>query len=197
MDRIERTAIRKLVDGVCKHFDLNVPLKKNEKHIEYVEGDATRPRYTGKKLIIHCCNDKGAWGAGFVLALSKRCINPETQYRLWRQGINTDATGNFELGQVQFCKYHVFKGMDEMFVANMIGQHGTGIDKDGNPPIRYDAIRKCLRKVRRYARKHNMTIHAPRFGSDLAGGKWEIIEKIIEEELTSWGIHVTVYDWKG
>ena len=52
-----------------------------EKKINYLVGDATRPVGEGVKLIIHCCNDIGAWGAGFVVALSKRWEGPEKCYR--------------------------------------------------------------------------------------------------------------------
>jgi len=180
----------RLIDRICKRFSLKA---SPNGRIRYIEGDATRPYGCGFKLIIHCCNDKGAWGAGFVLALSKLDPNAENMYRLWRQGITTGATGPFELGQVQFAAFH----NPLLTVANMIGQHGTGVDADGNPPIRYEAIRKCLRKVRKYCHDTGASVHAPRFGSDLAGGDWNIIEKIIEEELTTWGISVTVYDWKG
>jgi hypothetical protein len=187
----------RLIDHIARYFDLN---SRPDAKIDYVEGDATRPQGFGNRLIIHCCNDIGGWGAGFVLALNKRDIEPESVYRAWhkickeyRIDGKEKSTGKFELGEVQFSEF----AEPTLFVANMIGQHKTGKDEDGNPPIRYCAIRKALRKVRRYARKHNMTVHAPRFGSDLAGGDWNVIEKIIEEELTTRGISVTVYDWKG
>ena len=168
-------------------------LFNQNKNIDYIDGDATQPIGIGRKIIIHCCNDKGAWGAGFVIALSKLDPNPECMYRLWKQGITTGTTGAFELGQVQFAAFH----QPLLTVANMIGQHGVVVDEKGNPPIRYDAIRKCLKKVRKYCRKNKMSVHAPRFGSDLAGGDWNVIEKIIKEELTTRGIPVTIYNWKG
>jgi len=171
----------RFIDHVCRFFDLN---SDPNRKICYVDGDATRPVGIGKKLIIHCCNDIGGWGAGFVLALSKRDKNPENRYRSCRI---------LKLGDVQFVGF----AEPMLSVANMIGQCGCGHDDNGNPPIRYDAIRNCLRKVRRHCRKYNKSVHAPRFGSDLAGGEWNVIEKIIEEELTTWGISVTVYDWKG
>lgn len=40
--------------------------------IHYVTGDATEPIGEGEKIIAHICNDQGGWGAGFVLALSKK-----------------------------------------------------------------------------------------------------------------------------
>lgn len=38
------------------------------------------------------------------------------------------------------------------------------------------------------------SVHMPRIGCGLAGGRWEKIEPIISDELTSHGIEVTVYD---
>ena len=49
--------------------------------IKYIKGDATRPIGDGSKLILHICNDVGAWGSGFVVALSKRWKEPEQKYR--------------------------------------------------------------------------------------------------------------------
>ena len=151
--------------------------------IEYVIGDATEPIGDDKRIIIHCCNDKGAWGAGFVLALSRKWKEPEQEYRNWSKTKNM-----FKLGMIQYV--NVDAGIA---VVNMIGQHGVGFV--GNvPPVRYDAIAECLEKVAGIAIKQNASIHAPRFGSALAGGKWEIIEKQIEDIICSKNINVTIYD---
>ena len=40
--------------------------------IRYVEGDATRPLGNDPCIVVHICNDFGAWGRGFVLAISGR-----------------------------------------------------------------------------------------------------------------------------
>ena len=39
--------------------------------INYTTGDATRPA-ARQAIIVHVCNDARAWGAGFVLAISRR-----------------------------------------------------------------------------------------------------------------------------
>jgi hypothetical protein len=44
--------------------------------INYLKGDATFPEAKGTKIICHICNDLGAWGKGFVLAISKRWSEP-------------------------------------------------------------------------------------------------------------------------
>lgn len=158
----------------------------NKKDITYVVGDATSPVGEGLKVIIHCCNDIGGWGSGFVVALSKKWEKPERHYRDWAKSEN-----KFELGMTQYV------GVEkDIVVANMIGQRSTGYSKDGIAPIRYSAIKRCLRDVYEYCHLHNASVHAPRFGAGLAGGDWAVIEKMIQEELTDKGINVTIYDFE-
>lgn len=71
--------------------------------------------------------------------------------------------------------------------------NGVGYSPDGQPPIRYNAIRTALTTVNKLAVEIGATIHAPKFGSDLAGGSWEEIEKIIKETMT---VDVTIYIYK-
>lgn len=146
--------------------------------INYIKGDATRPQANGLKFILHICNDIGAWGAGFVLAVSKRWNEPEIAYR---------ALDKYILGDVQFVIVE-----EDIMVVNMIAQHDTNW-YNGTPPIRYDKLREALKTVNKKALIHKATLHMPRIGCGLAGGQWDIIEKIIQEEIT---VDVTVYDLK-
>lgn len=147
--------------------------------INYVIGDATQPQGEGNKIICHICNDIGAWGAGFVLAISKRWKFPEQYYRARKQYI---------LGEVD-----VFQVEDDIFVANMIAQHKTISYKDDVPPIRYDAVKTALIAVNDIAVNNDATLHMPRIGCGLGGGEWGVIESIIKEVVT---VDVTVYDLK-
>lgn len=156
------------------------------KPITYLKGDATSPLIEGHKIIIHCCNDLGGWGRGFVLALSKKWKEPEAEYKKWSNGkLNYKP---FQLGQVQFVKVE-----KDIVVANMIGQHGLGVH-NGIPPIRYDAIDECLKKVAEIALKYKASICAPRFGAGLAKGDWNRIEQLIIENLCEKDIDVYIYD---
>lgn len=159
--------------------------------ITYVTGDATQPIGDGKKIIVHICNDckPGAWGSGFVIALSHRWKAPEQEYRKWsKQGRWNQIP--YRLGSVQSIPVE-----DDIIVVNMIGQKDIH-PHNGIPPVRYGAIRKCLRKVAKTAQKHGATIHAPKFGSDRAGGDWNTIEQIINEELCAKNVPVVVYNFK-
>lgn len=153
--------------------------------IRYVIGDATAPAAPGNKIICHVCNDVGAWGKGFVVAISKKWPEPERAYREWHQ----NREGNdFGLGAVQIVQIG-----DDLWVANMIGQHGVK-RQGGKPPIRYDAVETCLCKVAQEAKDKQASVHMPRIGCGLACGTWEEIEPIILRTLCAYGIAVTVYD---
>jgi len=164
--------------------------------IVYLKGDATKPQGDGVKIIAHIVNSAGGWGAGFVVALSKRWKAPESRYRKWfKEG------AGFELGEVQLVL--VEDEPDHLWVANMIAQVGYGrrgsaqhkslaLEEPDRPPIRYEALQVCLTKVGEQARRRRATIHMPRIGSGLAGGDWKIIEGIIIKTLGD--LQVFVYD---
>lgn len=153
--------------------------------LQYVIGDATAPQGGGRRVIVHVCNDVGGWGRGFVLALSRRWSEPERRYRAWYRG---EESAPFALGAVQFVAVE-----EGLWVANLIGQHDVR-SRGGVPPVRYEAIREGLRAVAVFAREQEASVHMPRIGAGLAGGSWETISAIIEEELAVQGIEVRVYD---
>ena len=174
--------------------------------IHYVKGDATAPQGEGPKIIAHVCNDRGGWGAGFVLAISKRWPEPEEAYRAWSKGRFKPRPGyaiigpqTFTLGSVQFVSVNL-----GLAVANMVAQRGygprgnephkTGDEDPENPPLQYDALALCLNAVKHAALKLGASVHMPRIGCGLAGGKWEKVEPLIEKMLE--GREVFVYDWE-
>jgi O-acetyl-ADP-ribose deacetylase (regulator of RNase III) len=151
--------------------------------IRYLKGDATDPQGEGRKIICHVCNDIGKWGKGFVVALSRRWPITRTEYLKWYR-----SRKGFRLGAVQFVKVET-----DIVVANMVGQHDIKT-KNKIPPIRYSAVAKALEKVGIAAMRNNASVHCPRFGAGLAGGRWKQIEKLLNDYVCSRDIQVTVYD---
>jgi O-acetyl-ADP-ribose deacetylase (regulator of RNase III) len=154
------------------------------KEIVYLKGDATNPMVPGPKIIAHICNDIGGWGKGFVLALSKKWAEPEIAYRKWYK-----ERKNFGLGEIQLIAVTEY-----ISVCNMIGQRGIKRGSKG-VPIRYEAVESCLEKLSQIAIEKNASIHMPRIGCGLAGGKWARIEPIIAKTLSANNVAVYVYDF--
>lgn len=162
-------------------------METEKKEIIYLKGDATAPQASGVKVIAHICNDLGAWGAGFVLAISKRWKEPEAEYRLWHR---ERARNDFGLGKIQLIQVEEY-----IHVANMVGQRGIKTGRSTGVPIRYEAVEACLQQLAEEAKALNASVHMPRIGCGLAGGKWERIEPLIENALIASNVDVYVYDF--
>ena len=169
--------------------------------IHYISGDATDP-VKDKALICHVCNDRGAWGSGFVLAISRKWISPEKAYRDWKKGqidrvtqVNLDK--NFVLGNVQFVPVCLLQGK-EIWVANMIAQADYAKQiAQGQIFLQYDQLNIALIKSFKFATEKSLTLHMPRIGCDRAGGEWKKVESIISTHSHDSGIDVYVYDLPG
>jgi hypothetical protein len=107
----------------------------------------------------------------------------------------------------------------DIVLVNMVGQHNVGkgeltarsrikddetfMDDFTRPPIRYGAMAKAMYALADYIERTHAKdpilraceIHCPKFGSDLAGGDWNVIEAMIFELWVDRGIDVTVYEW--
>ncbi|MGW4385256.1 macro domain-containing protein [Streptomyces sp. NPDC004685] len=153
--------------------------------ITYVRGDATAPLGKGTRIVAHVCNDIGGWGRGFVLALSRRWPEPEAAYRRRHR---ERAKNDFGLGAVQYVQVE-----RHLWIANMIGQRGTRTGSKG-VPVRYEAMDAGLTDIAAKAAELGASVHMPRIGCGLAGGKWSRVEPLISERLVAGGIAVTVYD---
>ena len=176
--------------------------------VTYLDGNAVEPVGEGHKIIAHICNDIGAWGKGFVLAITEKYgSNSKTIYK---EAIKYDKIGLGDIQLIFLCEECVeidskskkkSQGIKEVkdvikykiVLANMIAQHGIYKDEDGNPPIRYDSLKRCLGKLKKEAIKMNASIHMPRIGAGLAGGDWKIIEEIINDKLE--GVDVFIYNF--
>ena len=149
--------------------------------IEYVIGDATAPLGTGHRVIAHACNDRGGWGRGFVLAVSKRWRAPEDHYR----GLH--RAGALRLGDAHFVPVEA-----DLTVANLIVQHGYS--HPGAPAIDYDALSTALDGLAGGTLLPGGSVHMPRIGCGLAGGTWDRVEPLVRTHLAERGVEVTVYD---
>ncbi len=163
--------------------------------LETIKGDATLPKFTTAdtlnetRIIIHICNDINRWGKGFVLPLGDRYPSAKTAYHNY-----ASQAGYQELGSISYSTIN-----PSLTVINMVAQRGISKDRTtGEPPIRYDALRQCLQKIRELVASgfptRTVSFHMPRIGCGLAGGDWNTVSKIITEELVAYGFQCVVYN---
>lgn len=158
--------------------------------ITYLNGDAIEPidvEGYKEKLIIHICNNVGAWGSGFVVALSKKWWGPE---HIFRQEYKKRMHSGEKYIPLGFTQLHYVD--ENTAVVNMVAQNRL-ISRTNPKPISYTGLRVCLKSVADYALTYNCSVHMPKIGSGRAGGDWQIIESIIQEELADKNIPTYVY----
>lgn len=185
--------------------------------IKYAEGDlfaaVDADKRPGITIIPHICNNKNAFGAGFVVPLTKRFPLAKMDYHDWYRHQFTESitTGEFGLGETQFIT--VEEPSDPVaktklvVVANMVAQ-----TLGGSRPLSYSRLAECMIEVadhscllrkyvleqplykRLFPQGSSLRIAAPMFGSGLAGGDWNFIERLIEDCWLRNGIEeVTIY----
>lgn len=129
-------------------------------------------------IIPHVCNNINLFGAGFAAAVA-------SHYPIVKE--NFHLLGNKAvLGQTQFIPvYRDKKFSHQLIFANMIAQNNV-VSKNNRRPLNYLALTKCMSSVASYISQMDQTesrvqIHAPKFGSGLAGGNWLFIQELIED----------------
>jgi hypothetical protein len=139
-------------------------------------------------IIPHVCNNVNAFGAGFAGYIASRYPQVKENFHL---------LGNkAKLGYTQFIDIYHNKSTDnKVIIANMIAQNGL-INHNNRRPLNYFALCACMNMINNYMlniKKEdtsvNVEIHAPKFGSGLAGGDWKFISNLIED---IWNSHTVM-----
>ncbi|MGA1823679.1 MAG: macro domain-containing protein [bacterium] len=121
-------------------------------------------------VIIHGCNCFCAMGAGIAKAIKAEF--PEA----YEADCRTIKGDRAKLGDITYA--HSEKGGHQLTVVNGYTQYNF---RGRKPLVDYDAVRSVFSKVRELF--SGKRIAYPKIGAGLAGGDWDIIEKIINEEL--------------
>lgn len=160
--------------------------------IKFFEENLFNKIYSSKTIVIpHIVNSMGGWGSGFVVPLGKFLPKSKEEYIKWYKEKSTEWMGKqipFELGQTQ-----IVKATDNIFVCNMCAQI-----LGGTRPLRYNALSKCLDTVADFVKTlEEFEIHAPMFGSGLAGGDFNIINELIKDSWLRNDFDVNIYYLSG
>jgi O-acetyl-ADP-ribose deacetylase (regulator of RNase III) len=143
--------------------------------ITYVDGDVLKSSET---KIAHGCNCSGGFGSGFARAVAELYPSVRESY------LHRYHTRGWNLGDVQILGLGDGSGRE---IANCATQLRYGKPTEG-PYVSYVAIREVARNL---ARSWPEGWAMPRIGAGLAGGNWEIISQIFNEEIGD--IPVRVY----
>ncbi|GIK49899.1 MAG: hypothetical protein BroJett013_25960 [Alphaproteobacteria bacterium] len=150
---------------------------------EVVQGDVLNRASTPNRIVCQLVNDHArVWGGGVAGASAKKWPDAQRAYSHWIEGISKPN----RLGQV-----HVWSD-GSTTLASLVAQHGVGAG--AQPGIRYAALSTCLDKVAQVADEQALPVHMPRIGTGAAGGNWEIIEELVQSQLISRGVAVTIVD---
>lgn len=167
--------------------------------IEYVKGDVReQPFNSNYRVIAHVCNDQGLMGGGVAKALYTKWPRVKEKYLRFCEVHDNPLGINCWVTSVEKSESKV------THVLNMIAQHkirvrrnenGIAVGEDGRPPLRYGALAKCMFGLNDVFNKDDdVEIHCPKFGSDLAGGNWSVIESMIEEIWRDFRVVVCTID---
>ena len=129
-----------------------------------------------KGIIVHGCNAQGVMGSGVAKQIKERW--PEC-FREYQRHLKSFLNIGDSLGTVAF--WTAYDEPHRPVVANGItqktyGRKGLHVD--------YKALRDVFKQIKEVAFVLNeCRINFPLIGCGLGGGDWEIVSKIIDEEL--------------
>ena len=136
-----------------------------------VKGDLIDLAIEGEfDLIVHGCNCFCTMGAGIAKTIKQKF--PEA----YKADLETNKGDESKLGEISWAKTETTNG--ELIIVNGYTQFnwkGNGRKAD------YVAIRKIFQKIKEVF--SGLRIGYPAIGAGLAGGNWQIISEIINEEL--------------
>lgn len=167
--------------------------------INEVKGDLFTMAKSGDfDVITHGCNCFCKQGAGIALHMNKHFrTNDPNLYKLEA----TKHKGNHnKLGSIEARCYSVlFNQLNntgkDLWVVNSYTQYNyinPKLHDTQGKPFDYEAFMLCMRKINhRFKGQH---VGMPRIGCHLAGGVWERVREIIQQELKDCLVTVVTLD---
>jgi O-acetyl-ADP-ribose deacetylase (regulator of RNase III) len=141
--------------------------------MKIIKGDLIRLALKGEfDVIVHGCNCFNTMGAGIARQVASKLPEATIIDNYTLRG-DAKKLGHFTAAEIE-------RGKIKFIVVNAYTQYGCNSNKIN---VDYDAIRSCFKLIKeKYSGKR---IGYPLIGCGLAGGSWDIVSKIIDEELES------------
>jgi O-acetyl-ADP-ribose deacetylase (regulator of RNase III) len=153
-------------------------------------------------VITHGCNCHCTMGAGIAPQMAKAfgCDRFEMEAPEYKGDLNKLGTIDYELLHFSNWDKKFQKYPDEgdqilykLYVVNSYTQYNYGANHaDGVArPLDYEALTLCLRKINQFFKGQHIGL--PQIGAGLAGGNWNRIKSIIQQELRDCKVTVVIY----
>ena len=146
--------------------------------IKYIDGDLVKEAELFD-VIAHCCNCYCNMGAGIAPQIKAKF--PEA----YLVDCTTERGDESKLGTITFTENTT------PIVVNLYGQYDYTGRRHGEMDLDYDALRSALRAMKQEF--SGLLFGLPKIGAGLAGGDWDVIEAIIEEELEGERVMIVNY----
>ena len=135
--------------------------------------------------ICHQVNCRGVMGAGLAKQIKEKW---PWIYDIYKRTCDSNIPRNL-LGTSEFIR-----GNDMVYIVNMYAQIDYGRDKCYTD---YKAFKYCLMEIAKNVDKEKDIIRFPyKIGCGLAGGDWNIIQKLIYEILGEYNVEFYTLDSK-
>jgi len=148
-------------------------------------------------FIPHVCNNIDLFDAGFAGQVAQLYPEVKANYHILGKSFLKNNLGHSQIIKV----YEQPKYKHKLYFVNMIAQNGVK-NPNNQRPLNYAGLVRSMIQVSQYIhsntgflkKNENIEIHAPKFGSGLAGGNWNFISDLIED---IWGkYNVFIYNPK-
>lgn len=158
--------------------------------IKIIDGDLLEAT---EDIIGHQVNCMSSMGSGVAVDVKEKYPRAFSEYLVMCGYYDEEETVGRRkkdmLGEVQFVLVE-----DDKFVANIFGQLTYGKMGSGQVFTNEKALKKGLKKLRKFAEENQLSVALPyKIGSVRGGSRWEKVEQYIEEAFE--GYEVTLYKY--
>ena len=169
-----------------------------------IEGDLIELALKGEfDVIVHGCNCFCTMQAGIAPLMAKTfgCDKFEMEQSKYRSDINKLGTINYininwnnEVYSILHANNHYkVNNIKDLIVVNAYTQYGFGRNHSNgtNIPLDYEALTLCMRKINHSFKGQHIGL--PQIGCGLAGGDWDRVKSIIQNELKECDVTIVIF----
>jgi hypothetical protein len=189
---------RKIIMHTTKNKNSNIVVY-NSDIFESIEKRIKAGNNGSTVFVPHVCNNIDLFGAGFAGQVGEYYPSVKIDYHLLGKNFMKSNLGHSQILKV--AEDPKFK--HKLYFVNMIAQNGIR-SAENHRPLNYLALVKSMNTLSQFIhyntgfanKNERIEIHAPKFGSGLAGGNWNFIADLIEDIWKPFNVYIYNYQKK-